>query len=345
MYKATDTRLDRTVAIKVLSEHAASDPDLRRRFEREAKTISSLNHPHICTLYEFDRQDGTDVLVMEYLDGETLADRLAKGALPIDRVLRYAIEIADALDNAHRRGVTHRDLKPGNIMLTKAGATLLDFGLAKLKRSEVEAAPIAQSAGTTQEQPLTEEGTVLGTVQYMAPEQLQGEDADHRSDIFAFGAIIYEMVTGKKAFEGNSQASLIHAIMGADPPPPSRVEPTTPAGLDYVVNVCLSKDADDRWQSSRDLLRELKRAESGGALVVASVASATSSKRAGWQQPTALTLAALLIGAMATGLGVWSLMPEGPSRVTRFVITPPPGTQFAPTVNQPDVVPHLRSGQ
>ena len=165
MYKATDTRLDRTVAIKVLSEHAASDPDLRRRFEREAKTISSLNHPHICTLYEFDRQDETDVLVMEYLDGETLADRLAKGALPIDRVLRYAIEIADALDNAHQRGVTHRDLKPGNIMLTKAGA--------KLKRSEVEADPIAQSAGTTQEQPLTEEGTVLGTVQYMAPEQLQ----------------------------------------------------------------------------------------------------------------------------------------------------------------------------
>ena len=337
VYKATDTRLERTVAIKVLSEHAGSDPVLKQRFEREAKTISSLNHPHICTLYEFDSQDGTDVLVMEYLDGETLADRLVKGALPIDRVLRCAIEIADALDNAHRRGVTHRDLKPSNIMLTKAGAKLLDFGLAKLKRSDVEAYPIARAAMSTQEQPLTEKGTLLGTVQYMAPEQLEGEEADRRSDIFAFGAILYEMVTGRRAFEGESQASLIHAIMGVDPPPPSRVERTTPAGLDYVVQVCLSKAADDRWQSSRDLLRELKRVESGDALAVTSLALAASSERAIWQRPIALTFAALLIGAVVTGLGVWNLVRDGPSRVTRFVITPPLAAQFAPTVNQPDV--------
>ncbi len=222
-------------------------------------------------------------------------------------------------------------------MLTKAGAKLLDFGLAKLKRSDVEQDPTARATMSTREQSLTEKGTLLGTVQYMAPEQLEGKEADRRSDIFAFGAIVYEMVTGERAFEGESQASLIHAIMGTDPPPPSRVERTTPPGLDYVVQVCLKKAADDRWQSSRDLLRELKRVEPGNALEVVPVASATSSGRAIWQRPISLMFAAVLVGALPMGLGVWSLMPDGPSRVTRFVISPPPAAQFAPTVNQPDV--------
>ncbi len=335
VYTATDTRLDRTVAIKVLPSELAADPERRERFEREAKTISSLSHPHICTLYEFDHEDGIDFLVMEHLEGETLADRLKKGALPLEQALRYAIEIADALDKAHRQGIVHRDLKPGNIMLTKAGAKLLDFGLAKLRKPGTVGAE-GFSATTALVGPSTAKGVLLGTLQYMAPEQLGGE-ADARTDIWAFGCVVYEMVTGKTAFEGKSQASVIHAIMGADQPPRSRVEPTAPPGLDYVVNVCLSKDPDDRWQSSRDLLRELKRVESGDAPAVAPAPSATASERAGWQRPMVLTFAALLVGALVTGLGVWRLMRDGPSRVNRFVITAPPGTQFFTTVNQPDV--------
>ena len=192
VYKARDTRLDRTVAIKVLPEHVASDPDLKQRFEREAKAISSLNHPHICTLYDIGSQDGIDFLVMEYLEGDTLAQRLTKGALPLDQALKVAVEIADALDKAHRQGITHRDLKPGNIMLTKAGAKLLDFGLAKLKPVETAG---GLTALPTQDAPLTQEGAILGTFQYMAPEQLEGQEADARTDIFAFGAVVYEMGT------------------------------------------------------------------------------------------------------------------------------------------------------
>ena len=227
VYKARDTRLDRTVAIKVLLAHVADDPDLRQRFEREAKTISSLNHPHICTLHDIGQQDGIDYLVMEYLEGETLAARLTKGALPTDQVLRYATEIADALDKAHRKGITHRDLKPGNIMITKAGTKLLDFDLAKLKQPAagaggMTAVPTLSAAG------LTMQGTILGTLQYMAPEQLEGTEADARTDIFAFGAVVYEMATGKKAFEGKSQASLIAAILEREPPPISVLQPVSP---------------------------------------------------------------------------------------------------------------------
>ena len=200
VYKATDTRLERTVAIKVLPAHVASDPERKQRFEREAKTISSLNHPHICTLHDVGREGDVDFLVMEYLEGETLADRLQKGALPLDQALRYAIEIADALDKAHRQGVTHRDLKPANIMLTKAGAKLLDFGLAKLTPTGPQS-----DASTKLADSLTEQGTILGTFQYMAPEQLEGKDADARTDIWAFGCVVYEMVTGQKAFEGKTQ--------------------------------------------------------------------------------------------------------------------------------------------
>jgi serine/threonine protein kinase len=211
VYKAKDTRLDRTVAIKVLPSDLSDDTELKQRFEREARAVSNLNHPNICTLFDVGQQEDTDYIVMEYLEGETLADRLKKGALPTDQVLRYGAEIADALDKAHRKGVVHRDLKPGNIMLNKAGAKLLDFGLAKLKQPESEAGGLSVLA--TQDQGLTGAGMIMGTFQYMAPEQLEGKDTDARTDIFAFGAVLYEMVSGKKAFEGESQASLISAIM------------------------------------------------------------------------------------------------------------------------------------
>ncbi len=219
VYKARDTRLDRTVAIKVLPSHLADKPQLRERFEREARTVASLNHPHICVLHDIGQQDGIHFLVMEYLEGETLAQRLDKGPLPLDQVLRYAIEIADALDKAHRQGVTHRDLKPGNIMLTKAGAKLLDFGLAKLRSETAQGVPSSQLP--TAKDSLTVEGTILGTLQYMAPEQVEGkvDDVDARTDIFAFGAVVYEMATGKKAFECKISPSVKGKIMQYDPPP------------------------------------------------------------------------------------------------------------------------------
>src|ERR1700684_4587748 len=201
VYKARDTRLDRTVAIKVLPTHLADRAELRERFEREAKTIASLNHPHICTLFDTGHQDDIDFLVMEYIEGETLAQRLQRGALPIQQVLQYAIEIADALDKAHRKGITHRDLKPGNVMITKSGTKLLDFGLAKLKQ-DVAPSNVPLSELPTANDPLTAQGTIVGTLQYMAPEQVEGKEVDARTDIFAFGAVVYEMATGKKDFEG-----------------------------------------------------------------------------------------------------------------------------------------------
>ena len=255
VYKATDTRLDRTVAIKVLPEHVANDPDLKQRFEREARTVAALNHPHICTLYDIGTQDGIDFLVMEYLDGQTLAQRLEKGALPLDQALQVAVQIADALDKAHRQGIVHRDLKPANIMLTKSGAKLLDFGLAKLKPADQVG---GLSAMATQSAGLTQEGAILGTFQYMAPEQVEGQEADARTDIFAFGAVVYEMMTGKRAFDGKSQASLIGAILKDQPAPISSVQVLTPAALDQIVETCLAKDSDDRWQSAADLARQLK---------------------------------------------------------------------------------------
>ena len=301
VYKATDTRLDRTVAIKVLLAHVADDPDLRQRFEREAKTISSLNHPHICTLHDIGQQDGIDFLVMEYLEGETLAARLTKGPLPTDQLLRYATEIADALDKAHRKGITHRDLKPGNIMLTKAGAKLLDFGLAKLKPTGPQS-----DASTKLADALTEQGTILGTFQYMAPEQLEGGEADSRTDIWAFGCVVYEMVTGQKAFEGKSQASLISAIMSSEPPPPSSVESMSPPGLDYIVKTCLGKDPYDRWQTVRDLQRELKRVEAGGATSPESALAGAVPQPAISLRPMSVAMIALG-AAVGAGLIGWTL--------------------------------------
>ncbi len=254
VYRARDTRLDRIVAIKVLPEHLSENAELRQRFEREARAVSSLSHPHICTLYDVGEQDGVHFLVMEHLEGETLGKRVAKGALPTEQALAYAIEIADALDKTHRQDVVHRDLKPGNIMLTKAGAKLLDFGLAK---SAAEAAPPISSVAMTRTSPLTAEGTIVGTFQYMSPEQLEGKAADARSDIFAFGAVIYEMVTGRRAFEGKSQASLIGAIMKGQPRPVSELAPMTPPALERLVLTCLAKDPEDRRQTIRGVLLDL----------------------------------------------------------------------------------------
>ena len=256
VYRAQDTRLNRIVAVKVLPPHLADRPESKGRFEREARTIASLNHPHICTLYDVGHQNGTDYLVMEYLEGETLAQRLRKGALPLEQVLHYAIEIADALDKAHRKGITHRDLKPDNILLTKSGTKLLDFGLAKLQQETHPVAPLSQLP--TAQGAATAEGTILGTLQYMAPEQLEAGEVDARTDIFAFGAVVYEMATGRKAFEGKSSASLIAKILETDPPPMSSLQPMTPPALERVVKTCLAKDRDERWQSASDLHRELK---------------------------------------------------------------------------------------
>jgi Tol biopolymer transport system component len=262
VYRAHDTRLGRDVAIKVLSPHLATAPEVRARFEREARTISQLNHPHICTLFDVGHQDGTDYLVMELLEGETLAHRLEKGPLPVAEVLTLGTQIADALDRAHRAGVVHRDLKPGNVMLTKSGAKLMDFGLARA--AGVAGAPGTLTESPTVSRPLTAEGTIVGTFQYMAPEQLEGKEADARSDIWALGCVLYEMATGKHAFEGESQASLIAAIMDREPRPVSELQPLTPPALEHLVRRCLAKDAAERWQSARDVMHELEWVRTAG---------------------------------------------------------------------------------
>lgn len=233
VYSAHDSRLDREVALKVLPAHLSSDVSLRQRLEREAKAVSKLSHPHICTLYDIGRQDGIDFLVMEYLDGETLEHRLLKGPLPLEQALRYAAQLADALAKAHKLGITHRDLKPANVMITKNGAKLMDFGLAK----QVGPAPLAAALTemTMAQSKLTGEGTIVGTFQYMAPEQLEGKEADVRTDIFAFGELLHEMVTGKPAFSAKSRASLIAAILTMDPPPISQLQPLTPPALERIV--------------------------------------------------------------------------------------------------------------
>jgi len=259
VYSARDTRLERTVAIKVLPSHLSSNLDLQQRFEREARAVSNLNHPHICTLHDVGNENGVHYLVMEYLEGETLAQRLTRGALPVEQALRYGIEIADALDKAHKQGIVHRDLKPGNIMLTKSGAKLLDFGLAKFQPgTAAQKVMSGVSALATAAGNLTAEGSIVGTFQYMAPEQLEGKDIDARTDIFAFGTVLYEAVTAQKAFTGKSQASLIAAILEKDPLPISQIQPMTPPALDRVVKTCIAKEPDDRWQTAHDVGLQLK---------------------------------------------------------------------------------------
>ncbi len=327
VWKALDTRLGRTVAIKVLPQHLSSSAEVRQRFEREARTISALSHPHICALYDVGNQDGVEYLVMEYLEGETLADRLMKGALPLEATLRYGIEIADALDRAHRQGIVHRDLKPGNVMLTKSGVKLLDFGLARLAPSPAEE-PGSSSALPTKTTPLTEQGTILGTVQYMAPEQLEGRQADARTDIFALGAVLYEMATGRKAFPGASRASLIAAIMQNDPPPISQLRPMTPPTLDRVVKTCLEKDPEDRWQSAADVAKELKWTAEGEASGGAGIASLSAAHRAR-RERLAWALAAL--AAILAALSALLLRRSAvPAELTRFSIPVPAGQGFLP---------------
>ncbi len=280
VYKARDARLNRIVAIKVLPAHLADDAELRERFDREARTVAGLNHPHICTLFDVGRQDETEFLVLEYLEGETLAQRLSKGPLPLEQALQYATEISDALDKAHRKGITHRDLKPGNIMLTKSGTKLLDFGLAKLQQEAAPATPLSQLP--TVAQAVTAQGTILGTLQYMAPEQVEGktDEIDARTDIFAFGAVVYEMATGRKAFEGTSQASLIAKILETDPPPMASIQSMTPPALDRVVRKCLAKDPEKRWQSAADLTDELRWISAGNAhLLLSPIPSAADRSR------------------------------------------------------------------
>jgi len=328
VYKARDTRLDRTVAIKVLPDAFASDPDFRQRFEREACAIAALNHPHICTLHDIGHEpappgleNGRDYLVLEYLDGETLAARLEKGPLPLDQTLTYAIEIADALDRAHRAGIVHRDLKPGNVMLTKSGTKHLDFGLARSSRAAVTTTGLSMLPTTPPN--LTAQGAILGTFQYMAPEQIEGVEADARTDIFAFGAVLYEMLTGKRAFEGKSQASLLAAILERTPAAVSSLQPLASSSLEHVVSRCLAKSPDDRWQAASDVMRELQWITRTPASPAHMTVSRPLSRTVG-----ALALTAL--GGLALGSLLW-LMLKGKSSepaAVRFRIIPPPGLSF-----------------
>ncbi|HEX9304739.1 MAG TPA: protein kinase [Thermoanaerobaculia bacterium] len=321
VYKARDTRLDRTVAIKVLSSHLSASPDVRQRFEREAKTISQLSHPHICALHDVGREGDTEYLVMEYLEGETLADRLAKGPLPLEQTLRFGIQIADALDKAHRQGIVHRDLKPGNVMLTKSGVKLLDFGLAKA------IAPTSQKSSQTNlptQHALTKEGAILGTFQYMAPEQLEGKDADARTDIFALGVVLYEMATGKKAFSGATQASLISSILRDEPQPVSQVQPMSPPALDRIVKTCLAKDPEERWQSAGDVGKELRWIAEGSQ--VGTAVAAAPRRRRDWFVWAAA--AVLLFATVFLGNEVRRLRTGDHLRAIHSFLDPPEKTTF-----------------
>ncbi|MDQ2969755.1 MAG: protein kinase [Acidobacteriota bacterium] len=325
VYRAKDTRLGRTVAIKVLPSQQSKSEEVRQRFEREAKTISQLSHPHICALYDLGNQDGVAYLVLEFLEGESLAERLAKGPLPLDQALRFGIQIADALEAAHRLGIVHRDLKPGNVMITKSGAKVLDFGLAKLREEEPQPAASRLSALATQNAPLTSAGTILGTVQYMPPEQLEGKTTDARADVFALGATLYEMVTGKKAFSGGSQAALISAILNTEPPPLSSTQPMSPPALDRLIRTCLAKDPELRWQSARDV-----------GLQLAAVADGVETAPA---QPAKVSRRLSLWAATAAGVLVAAalfLRPRAPERAAgstvRFSLSPPPGVGFAGSI-------------
>jgi hypothetical protein len=298
VYRAKDTRLDRTVALKVLSSQLAGDQEKRQRFEREARSISTLSHPHICTLHDIGQQDGVDYLVLEYLEGETLEKKLEKGSLPTQEALRYAIELADALDKAHRQGIIHRDLKPGNIMITKSGVKLMDFGLAKL---QADTAPIANAlTEMTTDKKLTAEGTIVGTFQYMSPEQLEGREADARTDIFAFGEVLYEMLTGRPPFGGRTKTSLIASILSSEPKPVTELVPASPASLERIVKRCLAKDPDERWQTASDLRAELKWVAEGGTASGAIALSASAGKtreKLAWVVSAALLLV-LVLGAV-----------------------------------------------
>jgi Tol biopolymer transport system component len=325
VWRGRDTRLDRSVAVKLLPPGFAADEERRQRFEREARTISSLNHPHICTLFDVGHEGDAHFLVMELLEGESLADRLQRGPLPLEQVVRFGAQVADALHAAHRQGIVHRDLKPGNVTLAKTGAKLLDFGLA---RSATGAdTPHGSTEVPTEAKPLTTAGTVLGTFQYMAPEQLEGQEADARTDIFALGALLYEMATARRAFDGKSKSSLIAAILSSQPPPISSVLPVMPPALDHVVRKCLEKDPDDRWQSAHDVASELRWiGETGSQAGV----PAPSSRRRRTRERLAWGLVAVL-GVATALLGATHLLgPVGKTPAFRATLQPPPNTTLVP---------------
>ena len=332
VYRARDTRLGRDVAIKVLPQHLSTNPEVRARFEREAKTISSLNHPNICTLFDVGRDGDVAYLVMELIEGETLAARLLKGALAPGEVLKLGVQIADALDRAHRAGVVHRDLKPGNVMLTRSGAKLMDFGLARAigltgpnGGSGLTHAALTQSP--TVAAPLTAEGTLVGTFQYMSPEQLEGKEADERSDLWALGCVLHEMATGRRAFEGRSQASLITAIMGSEPTPVSQITPLAPAGLDRLVRTCLTKDPEERARSAHDVKLQLlgiEEASSHGGVATPAIARPRKDGRLAWMVAAVATLAAIAMGAILVTRG------REPRTPLHLTVEPPARTELTP---------------
>ena len=323
VYRARDTRLDRIVAVKVLSEQLAADSQFRARFELEARAISQLAHPNICTLHDVGEERGTAFLVMEYLEGETLADRLERGPVAIADALPIAMQVARALDRAHRAGIVHRDLKPGNVFLTKIGAKLLDFGLAKQSGAVVSGT--LSMAPTTPPAAITSQGAILGTFQYMAPEQIEGLDADARTDIFAFGAVLFEMIAGRRAFDGKTQATLIGSIMASQPASLSATAPATPPLLDRLVRTCLAKDPNDRYQSAHDVLLVL---QSVGDLTTAAVPPSPSVRARRWPLLAAGVAAALASAAIAAFVTRGALERE-PGRPMRFALSMPAAEAFA----------------
>lgn len=316
VYKARDTRLDRIVAVKILPVHLAEKSDAKERFDREARAISSLSHPNICSLFDVGSQDGLRYLVMEFLEGETLASRLMRGPVPLQQLLKYGMEICEGLEKAHRSGVVHRDLKPGNIMLTNVGVKLMDFGLAKsaspLSTSPVLSATLTSPAGSP---PLTAEGTIVGTFEYMSPEQVEGKDVDARSDIFSFGSVLYEMATGKRAFAGKSRISVASAILEKQPDPISTLQPLTPPTLDRAIQRCLAKDRENRWQIVRDLLLELKWIGEAGSQASIPAPAISRSKVRGSIAWAAAGIFALIALAFAIGLFRRSSKPEHSARL------------------------------
>ncbi len=330
VYRARDTRLGREVAVKVLPQELTASPEVRARFEREAKTISSLNHPHICTLHDIGREGDVDYLVMELIEGQTLAALLAAGPLSVADVLKYGIQIAEALDRAHRAGVIHRDLKPGNVMITRGGIKLMDFGLARNavgaggsgRGSGVSVATLSHSP--TIGQPLTVEGTIIGTFQYLSPEQLEGNEADARSDIWALGCVLHEMATGRAAFGGKSQASLISSIMSSEPQPISQLVPMIPPALDRVVRGCLAKDPEERVQTAHDVKLQLEWIAEGGSQ--AGVPAPVAARRRSRERLAWSLLAAVAV--IAAALGGMMLRPKEPPKPVIFELTPPAQVGF-----------------
>ena len=322
VYRARDARLNRDVAIKILPEHLSHNPELRQRFEREARAISQLSHPHICVLHDIGDYEGKTYLVLECLEGETLGSRLRRGPLPPDQVLKLGAQIADALDKAHRRGVVHRDLKPDNIMLTKSSVKVLDFGLAKPL-----ATPASMSSSivaTVTHGPLTAEGMLVGTFQYMAPEQLEGKEADARSDVFALGCVLYEMCTGKRAFDGKSTASVVAAIMGTEPAPLTVTAPLTPPALEWAIRKCLNKDPEERWQSTGDLTSELRWISEGGSRAGVAVPARM------WTRKRLLRWSALVLALTGGALLGFFLKPIPHQPLIRVALNLPPGSTLVP---------------